>query len=231
MKSASNDQVSRVRFIISGFGPFDNVSGNPSMELANKIVPYLQECEEKCIGDVPLSTVTETVVIETSVEEAKQTVDALYERIVTAAATSTETEKMTIVLHLGVAYSATQFHIEMCAYNEATFRIPDERGYQPEKEPIMECIAFGSLIHTSLDVDLLSRELNDVEATVKSIDPGRFVCNYTYCYSLYRLTTTGSCHCLFVHVPPFTVIPEARQLDYLRKLMQAISRQVATTPI
>lgn len=39
-------------------------------------------------------------------------------------------------LHLGVNEISTEFAIEAVAYNEATFRVPDECNFQPTKEAI-----------------------------------------------------------------------------------------------
>ena len=95
----------------------------------------------------------------------------------------------------------------------------------------------------------------DQSPVVLSDDPGRFVCNYTYATSLtqfkcyHNTTLDGSnnddddgstntketftsnqqstpVRSLFVHVPPFEVIPERDQLIFLGRLMEAIYRQV-----
>jgi len=36
-----------------------------------------------------------------------------------------QTPTTTVLLHLGVDFNATQFKLEQCAYNDATFRVPD----------------------------------------------------------------------------------------------------------
>ena len=73
------------------------------------------------------------------------------------------------------------------------------------------------------------------------------MCNYTYATSLTQFqcyqtqdgqkdmddpesTTTNNdnndVRCLFVHVPPFEVIPEGNQLHFICQLMEAINEQV-----
>jgi pyroglutamyl-peptidase len=41
-----------------------------------------------------------------------------------------------VYLHLGVAANNTKFKIETTAWNEASFRVPDERGWEPASQPI-----------------------------------------------------------------------------------------------
>ncbi len=75
---------------------------------------------------------------------------------------------------------------------------------------------------------------HDVEV---SHDAGRFVCNYTlyrslaqcqqHCQRLQRLQRAdGRWHALFVHVPPFDVIPKAEQLEFASDLLRLVRRAV-----
>ena len=88
---------------------------------------------------------------------------------------STTTPIITVLLHLGVNYQGTQIQLEECSYNDATFRIPDQRGYQPYKEPIIyghfnkdknnnssmsPPPLFGSCLKTSINVHQLCHDLN-----------------------------------------------------------------------
>jgi hypothetical protein len=76
-----------------------------------------------------------------------------------------------------------------------------------------------------------------------SSDPGRFVCNYIYCYSLNRFCQTPAAGndeddpsrvsqpkhkfaSLFLHVPPITVIPQDEQLKFVVELMKVIRHQL-----
>jgi len=78
-----------------------------------------------------------------------------------------------------------------------------------------------------------------VPLAVVSTDPGRFVCNYIYCYSLdkFQCSTkvastetkqqpSSANRVLFLHVPPFEVCSEPVQLRVVSKLMHAIYEQV-----
>jgi pyroglutamyl-peptidase len=197
-----------VSFIVTGFGPFQDAKENPTMILASKLVEYLKAKEAEAEpSHLSLSSMTKTLVIETSADAVQQEMDALSDQI-----SELGKHKVVVLLHLGVNYRGTHFQVESCAYNEADFRIPDERGYQPRNEAIVETYPVGATLKTLLDVSALVTFLNatsnggandDKEEEEKhknlrsatnnktpsvlakpSIDPGRFVCNYVYCYSL-----------------------------------------------
>lgn len=123
---------------------------------------------------------------------------------------TTATSLVVVVMHLGVNYRGERFHLEQCAYDEATFRVPDENGYIPHESRILSCDdndpsspALGRRIDTALDINRLCRSLSKNETRKSpsingeavqevershdvtiSVDPGRFVCNYIYCLSL-----------------------------------------------
>ncbi len=62
--------------------------------------------------------------------------------------------------------------------------------------------------------------------TQTSTDPGRFVCNYLYCYSLNKLQTLSSpkVQCLFLHIPSFEVVPKEVQIEYILELMRQLAQ-------
>jgi pyrrolidone-carboxylate peptidase len=95
------------------------------------------------------------------------------------------------------------------------------------------------LMHTNLHVQPISKESNDIKkclnsrlplsklcsklrtlgyAVSTSNDPGRFVCNYTYYHSLSSCVRESE-NSIFIHCPPFEVVPEARQLAFMRSFM------------
>jgi pyroglutamyl-peptidase len=271
-----------VSFIVTGFGPFQDAKVNPTMILARKLVEYLkvkeEAAEQSSIGSpthrVPLSSMTQTLVIETAADAVQQQINALSDQIISKRG---ETNKMVVLLHLGVNYRGTHFQVESCAYNEADFRIPDERGYQPRNKAIVDAYPVGATLNTLLDVPALVTFLNatgvgsagkleEKHNNLRSIannnnppsvlaksstDPGRFVCNYVYCYSLDKFQcshlaavaaasatndtapaapaaakTESNVRCLFLHVPPFAVVSEEEQLRVVSNLMEALYQQV-----
>jgi pyroglutamyl-peptidase len=264
----------RISFLVTGFGPFRDAPENPSTVIVNKLVCHLKEREAKevateQINNDPalLSPVTTTKIFETAALPVRSELDTIFEQI-----PETDGEQQSdimVILHLGVNYRGKSFQIERYAYNDATFRIPDESGYQPTGEcllPEERKKKLGFRMETTLKVgdlcnDMIERGFtnNDDQSTaaggktnkkgnkvvVVSTDPGRFVCNYTYCYGLDKcnafnetspLNDSNSSsnqrprlHTLFLHVPPFKREPEERQLDFVAQLMDAIRNQLLHT--
>jgi pyroglutamyl-peptidase len=246
-----------VCFVVTGFGPFRDVPSNPTTTIVQQLVEYLRRREDaaelnatsdsasRC--SVRLSTVTRTRIIETSAQEARCVVDELYVAHTSSdsgsnadAAQYRPKPKTIIFLHLGVNYKGTAFQIEACAYNEANFRVPDERGDQPQGETIIVGRELGAEFFTPFDVPDLVSTIDDSPATgveerrvlvSESRDPGRFVCNYTYCLSLDRCQrhnlreNNDKAWSIFLHVPPFDQIPEQAQLDFVARLMEQLLHQ------
>jgi pyroglutamyl-peptidase len=195
-----------VSFIVTGFGPFRNAQENPTTVICNRLMGYLE--------DTTLASRTTTRVIETSAQAARAELDAI----------ELPDSTTTVLLHLGVNCKAHHFQLEQCAYNDATFRIPDEQGYQPQNVCIVDHIPLNTCLKTLLNIKDLCANAGDV---VVSTDPGRFVCNYTYFYSLNKTQALDRVHSLFLHVPPFSVIPEETQMSVVVKLMHCIDLQLS----
>ena len=99
--------------------------------------------------------------------------------------------------------------LERCAYNNASFRVPDQNAFQPSKAPIDEAERFGATRTSSLDLAAVARKAGVNE----SDDAGRFVCNYLYYCSL-----AHGVPCVFVHVPPVERVPLEAQVETLARL-------------
>lgn len=212
--------------------------------------------------------VKEYVVLETSAQDVNTTMDRIRRDCVETATNGSnddfggggacnssnavtiprrrQQQQKIILLHLGVGRSEG-FRLESCAYNEASFRIPDFRGYQPWEKTIVadSSQSVGQCYETSLDLEKLQNQMQrDFPAivTVVSTDPGRFVCNYVYCKSLevslpYSKGNESSttvdrdtepnflCESLFLHVPHFDVVDEEEQLAYVAGLMKNLAKE------
>jgi len=226
-------------FIITGFGRFAGVPNNPTSILIQRLQEQLDTNQNKY----------ETHVLETSAEYVREKLSDIYNGL--KQSSSEKTKDVIIILHLGVNYCGSRFYLEQCAYNDATFRVADERGYRPNKELVLQHTAnnvtssestheWGKCLRTTLDVQSLCNGLQEgdnAEEVVVSTDPGRFVCNYTYCFSLDQCNSANKCseegkkqhNALFIHVPPFRVISESRQLDFIHKVMDTIEKQVLSS--
>eukprot|EP00921_Rhytidocystis_pertsovi_P011875 GHVQ01019239.1.p2 GENE.GHVQ01019239.1~~GHVQ01019239.1.p2 ORF type:complete len:277 (-),score=43.85 GHVQ01019239.1:4950-5780(-) len=82
-----------------------------------------------------------------------------------------------ILVHAGVKVGATEFSLERCAFNEANFKVPDQRNYHPHNEVISSgCL---SQLRCPLPLEDICKTLSSSGfPCVVSDDPGRFVCNY-----------------------------------------------------
>lgn len=125
--------------------------------------------------------------------------------------------------------------MERCAYNECTFRVPDQHGNQPQQAPISNCNPLSHPCYTQLDLEALQEQLSqdpDLPPVALSTDPGRFLCNYTYYKSL-QLSGSQACplavpqlHALFVHVPNHEHVSADRLMAFSLALMRQIARML-----
>lgn len=121
-------------------------------------------------------------------------------------------------IHLGLNEKAKSFHIEQFAYNEKNFRIPDMDGLTPVGEVIH--VDGPTRIATTMDVHALVSELTDQGLQVElSNDPGRYVCNYMYYKSL---ALTEKRNAIFVHLPPYDVIEQSVQEQFIKSLIEYV---------
>jgi pyroglutamyl-peptidase len=197
------------KFVLTGFGPFGGVEKNPSTVLVQELTSFL--VQKKKDAEV---CIEETIVLETSVEDVCRTIDRLF----------VTNEQNRIYLHLGVNYMGTGFQLEQCGYNDASFRIPDQQGYQPKDTCIVPTIELGKRFNTRLNLEYLVQSQTQSHKMIEtklSTDPGRFVCNYLYFYSLQKMQyCEKNPKVLFVHVPQFEVVSKEDQLSYLADLME-----------
>mmetsp|Transcript_20177 Transcript_20177/g.43912 ORF Transcript_20177/g.43912 Transcript_20177/m.43912 type:complete len:299 (-) Transcript_20177:1146-2042(-) len=192
-------------FIITGFGPFGGVDENPTTYLVRQLDTYLRSSgttsgsssncsssskdKNETVESVMLADlVKEYIVLETSAEDVCKTMDRIKREYIDTTSSSSTTKRI-VLLHLGVGRSEC-FRLELCAYNEATFRIPDQKGYQPELATIVSSDRgdeLGKCYKTPLNLKRLSETLQNkfphIDTSI-STDPGRYVCNYVYCKSL-----------------------------------------------
>lgn len=205
---------------ITGFGKFQGVPSNPTTVLATKIIGHL---EAHPLSHASVSVRTSEV-LETSA------VGSLMQLVTMRANARSECKpsSLHVWLHLGVNARASHFALEKMCYNEATFRCADERNWRACEQPIdSEEGPVTHTRHTTLEVDGIVGRLADKGHRVfASTDPGRFVCNWVYYHSL-RLNdveSDNSCS-LFVHVPPFSKIPEKEQMKFLCDLLEELAVQ------
>jgi pyroglutamyl-peptidase len=133
----------------------------------------------------------------------------------------------TIFIHFGVHGRATAINLEMCAWNEASFRVADERGWTPMHEKIVESRDAKLPLWTSVDVPYtIEKLLIRGHKVIPSTDAGRFVCNWIF-YNSLHLCSSATEHALFVHVPPFDVMDKSTQLACIHDLLEVLTEWIA----
>ncbi|KAJ0014902.1 hypothetical protein Pint_21159 [Pistacia integerrima] len=115
---------------VTGFKKFHGVSENPTETIVSNLKEYMKKkgMPKGCI-------LGNCNILETAGQGA---LAALYQTLQSAISDSDSSNSRRIVwLHFGVNSGATRFAIEQQAFNEATFRCPDELGWKPQKVPIV----------------------------------------------------------------------------------------------
>ena len=116
-----------------------------------------------------------------------------------------------IYVHFGVNQRAKSIQIEHRAFNEMLFQIPDVDGFTTNGQTISPGEAEFLLTRLSPLVPYS----DNLES---SDDAGRYICNYIYYRSLQR--TNG--RSLFIHVPPYSVIPQGDQLEIIQRILDSL---------
>jgi pyroglutamyl-peptidase len=220
------------RFVITGFGPFGALRDNPTAVIVRNLQSFLERTKETAHL---ASLIDDCILLETSVQDVNRVCDRLQMDFFKGGDNDEPPPRSRILLHLGVDEKSHLFKLESCAYNESTFRIPDQQGYQPRNISIFEEQEYKSCLRTSLNVDELAKTMTKrfpQVTTQVSTDPGRYVCNYIYCSSLVRFGKVDSNACsLFLHVPQFAIVREEQQLEYVAALLNALAYGQEENPV
>ncbi|XP_022151050.1 uncharacterized protein LOC111019074 [Momordica charantia] len=200
---------------VTGFRKFHGVAENPTESIVNDLKAFVDE--RGLPAGVTLGSCT---VLDAAGDGA---LPVLYDVLESGISNMTETNKV-IWLHLGVNSGSVRFAVEWQAVNEATFRYPDELGWQPQKVPIVsEDGEIAMIRKTSCSALAILEKLKAKSYNVTlSEDAGRFVCNYVYYHSL-RFAEQKGHKSLFVHVPLFSKIDKETQMRFVHSLLEAIA--------
>ncbi|KAI7999012.1 Pyrrolidone-carboxylate peptidase [Camellia lanceoleosa] len=201
---------------VTGFKKFQGVAENPTETMVSNLKTFVGK--RGLLAGVTLGSCT---VLETAGDGA---LPMLYKIMELGVANGNSSNEQVVWLHFGVNNGAVKFAIERQAVNEATFCCPDEFGWQPQQCPIVhEDGETSRARETSCPVEAILQFLKKkgFDATI-SDDAGLFVCNYVYYHSL-RFAEQRGHKSLFVHVPLFSRIDEATQMQFAATLLEAIA--------
>jgi len=217
--------ASGVSLVVTGFGVFADVLDNPSMRI-------VEELSSNCFACEGFADSVQFKILEVSVDGCSSFHDGSQ---------CTESERMssaTVFVHVGVNSKGTHINLEECAYNNMTFRVPDVKGFQPESATIESESPLDQPLYSSLHLAQMCQALNqtapalpgreDVNLVQLSQDPGRYLCNYVYYQALsHHKSQKKPMLSVFVHVPPFEVIPQDVQVDVVKQLLILIAKNAA----
>lgn len=212
-----------VRLHVTGFGPFNGVSENPTTLLIEDLrsAATAASSAAQIYGRLVAAevSVVDLETLETSASAVQQHCDKKSHGWTGA----------DMAVHFGVAASSTAVAIERQSFNDASFRVPDEQGYRPWRTGIVGEKDIGEVVESRFPIDglvaLLRQRGWDESVLITSEDPGRFVCNYVYCLSLCRCPERA----LFVHVPTHAVLPREALLSFAIDLFEAIGLLLGPT--
>ncbi|XP_042496573.1 pyrrolidone-carboxylate peptidase-like [Macadamia integrifolia] len=202
---------------VTGFKKFQGVGLNPTETIVSNLQEFVKR--KGLPAGITLSSCT---VLETAGIGA---LPMLYQTMESGISKPDSSRNGQVIwVHFGVNSGAFKFAIERQAVNEATFRCPDEFGWQPLQHPIIqEDGGISQTRETSCSVDAIVKFLKNKGFDVaNSDDAGRFVCNYVYYHSLRYAEQKGH-KSLFVHVPLFSRIDEETQMQFAASLLEALA--------
>lgn len=156
------------KLFVTGFLPFGDNASNPS-ELAASFL-HMQGYE----GEI----------LKVGYQEAEET----FKRV---------KGKDYRYLLFGLAAKRNEISLERFAYNETRKELLDVDGKEPPSPNVMEIEP--SVLSTTLDIEGLRSQLDALGLPNHiSLDPGRYLCNYSYFLAL----SESKGEALFVHLPP-----------------------------
>ncbi len=210
----------QLRIVVTGFGPFQGVSSNPSETLVKQLIGQGESSDK--------SPLLSSHVLETSAAGALAELEGIHADLT---AQGLGNEENLLFVHLGVRHDIEGFRLESVGYNEASFKVPDERAFQPQGQAVSTTNAdTNHSLFSTLPLHAMVRALHAAapagpgytrtEVAISS-DPGRFVCNYVYFHSLDLCKLRGHAHsaALFVHLPSFATVEEKAQMAFVRELL------------
>jgi pyroglutamyl-peptidase len=221
--TSSSAASSRVRLLLTGFSSFQGVSVNPSEQLVKEhLLPALRSRGLHVLA---------TRIVQVSRRGANEALDELYALVESLPSDHADI----VVVHLGVAAGNEAIELEQFAYNNCTFRVPDESGEQPCAECIDASLPLSHALCTSLPISALAASLREThaDAVALSDDPGLFLCNYIYFASLQRSQAVRRprVHSLFIHVPLASAIPLNDMCNILCDFFLLVDERLRNPPV
>lgn len=177
---------------------------------------------EEAVKSVSMAGVTCSIVEVTTAD-----VDKYIERI--SEEVGRRKGQRVLHLHFGVGPNKV-YRPESFGYNNKTFRIPDNLGYQPQNEKITQEHQLDHPLHTPVNIPtLLEDAIHHGFAWEKSTDPGRYLCNYIYFRSLFDFGQKYERnHSLFIHFPTYADCSHETNVKFVTHIL---TRLLSSVPL
>mmetsp|Transcript_1755 Transcript_1755/g.2487 ORF Transcript_1755/g.2487 Transcript_1755/m.2487 type:complete len:239 (+) Transcript_1755:2275-2991(+) len=220
---------------VTGFGPFPGCEVNPTDHLVKALKKEINSIDQTKGRNDDLASgysIKGCFVFETSASGSKAKLETIFklarDTAIEAKRSGKESLPISVLfLHLGVHIEAKVQKLESSAYNEASFRVPDEQGLQLSKARILKQNDFGHSLTTSIPVkDICHALVEDGYHCMVSADPGRYICNWVYYLSLSETRLQPLQHSLFLHIPNFSEIKEETQMKFLEDMIAKICAHI-----
>lgn len=176
--------------LLTGFEPFGTHVVNPSWEVASRLNGAI-------IGDLKV---------------VAQQLPVVYDEVPSILASLWKKYDVKLCVHCGVGLTGP-VRIEKRAHNFSYERLDNKKS-----APFDGACVQGAarVLETSVNIKMLIESLPETPIDiVESTDAGRYLCEFTYFFSLHLFRAPV----LFVHVPPFS---EEVTLDSLSKCISAV---------
>lgn len=122
--------------------------------------------------------------------------------------------KPDFIILLGMAASREIITIEERAVNNLSFKIPDNNNLIINNQKIS--LNNNEYLYSKMNIDDLINHLKNSHYNVeKSIDAGKYICNFLY----YKVLEEYDVPSIFIHIPPYK---EKEDFDLLNNLLNEV---------
>ena len=142
--------------LLTGFGEFGDVKENPSNLVVNEIASNYESSPTQPKGNSIKSCFD---ILEVSVDCCTKVHDKYRHRDGSDCA-DVPSVRPIVFVHVGVDGRGSCIKLEQFAYNNMTFRIPDQKGYQPDSECIDLSMPFDQRLQSDLPLNEYCEILN-----------------------------------------------------------------------
>ncbi|KAF3644723.1 putative pyrrolidone-carboxylate peptidase-like isoform 2, partial [Capsicum annuum] len=140
---------------VTGFKKFHGVAENPTETIVSNLKDYMKK------RGMPKGLILGSCsILDTAGQGALVPLYQTLQAALSGGDSESSNSRRVVWVHFGVNSGATMFAIESQAFNEATFRCPDEMGWKPQKVPIVPADgAISRTRETSLPVEEMTKVL------------------------------------------------------------------------